>query len=94
MTHQEWCIVQLKINGASWDLKTISTGGRNVLYNAVKKKKRQANNFIFDITDCPLNEEELKKQVGNLFRSTHLAFIDEVALYKNNLIIGVYRRNK
>ncbi|MCC2725351.1 hypothetical protein G5A92_05310 [Blautia massiliensis] len=47
---------------------------KNVLYNAVKKKKRQAGNFIFDITDCPLKEGEIMEQVNNLFRSTHLSF--------------------
>lgn len=83
-----------KIEGKGWDLKTISTGGKNVLYNAIKKKKRQAGNFIFDITDCPLKEGEIMEQVNNLFRSTHLSFLEEVALYKDRKIVGVYQRNK
>lgn len=83
-----------KINGKGWDLKTISTDGKNVLYNAIKKKKRQAGSFIFDVTDCPLEEDEIIVQVNNLFRSTHLSFLEEVALYKDEKIIGVYQRNK
>ena len=83
-----------KIEGVGWDLKTISTGGKNVLYNSVKKKKHQANCFIFDITECPLDVKEIKEQVDNLFRSTHLSFIDKIGIYKDNKIIGVYRRNK
>lgn len=83
-----------KIEGIGWDLKTISTAGKNVFYNAVKKKKRQAGCFIFDITDCPLEIKEIKQQVTDLFRSTHLTFIDQVALYKEDEIIGVYKRNK
>lgn len=84
-----------KIDDVSWDLKTISTAGKNVFYNAVKKKKRQAGCFIFDITDCPLQKEEIETQINeNLFRSTHLAFIDQVALYKDNEIVKVYKRNK
>lgn len=83
-----------KIDDVGWDLKTISTGGKNVLYNAVKKKKRQANCFIFDITDCPLEMSEIKRQVNDLFRSTHLTFIDEIGLYKDKQIIGIYKRNK
>lgn len=82
-----------KINGKGWDLKTISTDGKNVLYNAIKKKKRQAGSFIFDVTDCPLEEDEIIVQVNNLFRSTHLSFLEEVALYKDEKIIGVYQRN-
>lgn len=83
-----------KINGKGWDLKTISTDGKNVLYNAIKKKKRQAGSFIFDVTDCPLEEDEIIVQVNNLFRSTHLSFLEEIALYKDEKIIGVYQRNK
>lgn len=83
-----------KIDNVSWDLKTISTAGKNVFYNAVKKKKRQAGCFIFDITECPLENEEIERQINNLFRSTHLTFIDQIALYKNDEIIKVYKRNK
>lgn len=82
------------IDDVPWDLKTISTGGKNVLYNAVKKKKRQANCFIFDITDCPLKMGEIKRQANDLFRSTHLTFIDEIGIYKDKQIIGIYKRNK
>ena len=83
-----------KIDDVSWDLKTISTAGKNVFYNAVKKKKRQAGCFIFDITDCPLPKDEIQQQIKDLFRSTHLTFIDQIALYKDDGIIGVYKRNK
>lgn len=83
-----------RIDNISWDLKTISTAGKNVFYNAVKKKKRQAGCFIFDITECPLENEEIEQQINNLFRSTHLTFIDQIALYKNDEIVGVYKRNK
>lgn len=83
-----------KIDGDGWDLKTISTAGKNVFYNAVKKKKKQARCFIFDISDCPLELPEIMEQINNLFRSTHLTFIDRVGLYKDNKIIGIYERNK
>ena len=38
--------------------------------------------------------EEIEQQINNLFRSTHLTFIDQIALYKNDEIVGVYKRNK
>ena len=60
----------------------------------MKKKKRQAGCFIFDITDCPLEIKEIKQQVTDLFRSTHLTFIDQIALYKEDEIIGVYKKIK
>ena len=83
-----------RIDGIEWDLKTVSTEGKNVFYNAVKKKKRQANCFIFDVTECPLDMNEIKRQVNDLFRSTHLTFIDKVGLYKDRKMIGIYERKK
>lgn len=82
------------IDGERWDLKTISTIGKNVFYNSVKKKKRQADNFLFDITDCQMDMKDIEMQVLNLFRTTHLTNINNVALYKNGKLIKVYRRNK
>ena len=82
------------IDDVEWDLKTISTGGKNVFYNAVKKKKRQARCFIFDVTNCPLQDDEIQKQIHDLFRSTHLTFIDQVGIYKDKQIISVYKRGK
>lgn len=82
------------IDDVEWDLKTISTGGKNVFYNAVKKKKRQARCFIFDVTNCPLQDDEIQKQIHDLFRSTHLTFIDQVGIYKDKQIIGIYKRGK
>lgn len=83
-----------EIDDVGWDLKTISTPGKNVLYNAVKKKKRQARCFIFDITDCPLGISEIEQQVDSLFRTTHLTFIDRIGIYKDRQIVKVYERKK
>ena len=83
-----------RIDGIEGDRKTVRTAGKNVFYNAVKKKKRQANCFIFDVTECPLDMNEIKRQVNDLFRSTHLTFIDKVGLYKDRKMIGIYERKK
>lgn len=82
------------IDNEKWDLKTISTPGKNVLYNAVKKKKNQANNFIFDVTNCPLELEEINQQIYDLFRSTHLTFIDQIGVYEDGKIVRIYKRKK
>lgn len=91
---QEISTPDFEIDGVGWDLKTISTAGKNVLYNAVKKKKRQARCFIFDISGCPLKMSEIEKQANDLFRTTHLTFIDKIGLYKNGEVIKVYERKK
>ena len=79
-------------NGEKYDLKEPIGESKNVLYNMVSKKKTQANNFIFDVTNCPINEFKIIKQIDGLFKSKHTKFIDKVILIKNNKVIGVYKR--
>lgn len=64
------------------------------MYNALRKKKRQANNFIFDISNCEMELDEIIRQINDVFRSTHLTFVDGIAIYKDNQIIKIYERNK
>lgn len=81
-------------HGARYDLKTLHGSSKNTIYNAVAKQAEQADNFVLDITDCPLSEEDVFEQTTALFRSTHTKFIDTVALVKNMRIIRVLQRNK
>lgn len=83
-----------EIEGEKWDLKTISTVGKNVFYNAIKKKKKQSDNFIFDITGCGLSMPDIERQTLDLFRTTRLTNLNKIALYKDSDIIKVYERNK
>ena len=81
-------------HGARYDLKTLRGNSKNTIYNAVAKQADQADNFILDVTDCPLSEEDIYKQAEALFRSTHTKFIDTVVLVRNMKIIRVLQRNK
>ncbi len=78
--------------GEAFDLKEIKGTSKNVIYNAISKKKRQASNFILDITACPLDRKEINRQVGNIYRSTHTRFVDKIILVDNNKVIRVYQR--
>lgn len=77
-----------------YDLKEISTAGKNVLYNALSKKKRQAHSFILDISGNPLSDTEIKRQIADLYRSQHMRFLDEIILIRDNQILGIYKRAK
>lgn len=80
------------INGERFDLKSPTGSGKNVLYNMVNKKNKQSPNFIFDITECPLSEEELEKQIIGLYNSRHTRFIEKIILMKNGKILKIYDR--
>lgn len=80
------------IDGRRFDLKTLTGEGKNLFYNAIAKKKKQSPNFIIDITNCPLSEKEIEKQIKDIFSSNHTRFVERIVLINNDEIIKVYRR--
>lgn len=80
------------VDGEQFDLKSPTGRSKDLLYNVVAKKRKQASSFIFDITDCPLSEDELIKQAEALYFSRHTRFIDKIVIMKNGKILKVYGR--
>lgn len=80
--------------GEAFDLKELSGTSKNLIYNVVSKKKRQAGNFILDITQCPLDESELYKQADDIYWSRHTAFVDKIIFIKDGQIRKIFRRKK
>lgn len=82
------------IDGKKYDLKSPTGSGKNVLYGMVSKNRKQASNFIYDLSNCPLDMGEIEKQIDDIYRSNHTLFVDEIVLFKDGEILKVYRRNK
>ena len=80
--------------GQRFDLRSISGGGKNTIYNAIAKKGRQAENFVLDITESPLNQSEAERQSESLFNSSHTEFVKTAILVKNGEVLKVLERNK
>lgn len=80
------------IGGERFDLKSLMNAGKNVVYNMVSKKKTQSSNFILDITNCPLQVNEIERQIAGLYASTHTKFVEKIVVFKGNAIIRVYKR--
>lgn len=78
--------------GARFDLKSPEGSGKNTLYDAIAKKSKQADNFIFDLTKCPLSDEEISRQLELIYRSTHTKFVNEIIVVKNGEIVRILRR--
>ena len=78
------------IRGKSYDLKTITGSGKNIIDNNVKKNEKQAKNFIFDITNCKLSEDDLVNQVE--FVMWRRSFVDKIIFVRNKQIIRVFER--
>lgn len=54
--------------------------------------KKAIDNFIFDVTGCPLSEEELFAQVEGVFRSAHTRVVDEIVIVKDGKLRKVFKR--
>lgn len=75
-----------------YDLKTINGNSKSVLYNALTGKKMQAENFVFDITNCKLDVTEIQNQAKLIFESIHMKFVNRIVIIKGDTILNVYER--
>lgn len=80
--------------GEVYDLKELSGTSKNLVYNVISKKKRQASNFVLDISQCPLDEDEIYKQIDGIYWSRHTTFVDKIIFIKDGQIRKIFRRKK
>lgn len=80
-------------HGRGYDLKTIgATTGKNPLVNRVKNAKRQARNFIFDMTNSTLSNQALSEQIEKIFHDRETQFVDEIVILRDGKIEQVLKR--
>lgn len=65
-----------------WDLKEITGNGKHTLDSAIKKKKNQAQNFIFDISSSEMSIAEADKQINKIFFSKDRPWVKKIILKK------------
>lgn len=80
------------IGNNKYDLKQVFGNGKNTLDTAINKKKKQSNNFIFDISNTQMNEEEAMRQIEKIYTSKHRGWVEEIILIKNNKVLKTYKR--
>lgn len=80
------------IDGDRFDLKSPTGRGKNLIYGLLAKKRRQSDNFVVDISECPLNVEEIEKQIESLYISPRTGFLQKIVLLKNFDVLKVYGR--
>lgn len=73
-----------------FDLKLPTGKGKNLVYGLVAKKRKQANNFIIDISRCPLGVEEVEMQIERLYTSPRVGFLEKIVLMKDMEVLKVY----
>lgn len=78
--------------GERFDLKELSGESKNVVYNAIAKKERQANNFILDFSKSPLRVEDIYDQIDKIYWSKHTGFVDKLIVVRNNKLIKIFSK--
>ena len=81
------------INEEKFDLKEITGTGKYVIEGNLKGKQKQANNFIIDITNSKIKEEEVIKQIENVYKSKRYLWVSKIFLIKGYTFIRMYERN-
>lgn len=77
-----------------WDLKEIKSSGKKAIDNRVNGLKGQTRNFLFDISNNLLNDEEIINQVERMYKSPKRDWVDKVILIRDKNLIKIYERNK
>ncbi len=81
------------IEGEKWDLKTLTEKAtNNTIFNRVQKSKRQADNFIIDISSANLSETILISQVKKIFNVKSTENVKKIIIFKHMDILHVYEK--
>lgn len=70
------------INGEKWDLKRVNSRGKNAFYNALRKGKKQADNFVIELTGDYQNEW-LEFQINSVLETKHFTNIRRLIIIDN-----------
>ena len=79
--------------GDRYDLKTMKNSkSKKAVYNRINNALDQADNFILDISNNPLGQNEIKRQVNELFKSWHTRSVKRIIIIDSNEIIQIVER--
>lgn len=75
-----------------WDLKEINSSGKRVIDNRINGNKLQSKNYIFDISNNKLSNNEILKQVKNVYYSNSRNWVDKIIVKRANTLVAIYKR--
>jgi flagellar biosynthesis/type III secretory pathway protein FliH len=80
-------------HGKGYDLKTLGKdASENTLFNRVKKSRKQANNFVIDVSNSNLDDKTIDAQINRIFNNPSTIFVDEIIIIRSGKIIKVAKR--
>ena len=82
-----------EIGNEFWDLKTIEGKTKNTLCNAIKGKKEQSNNFVFELTTDGLSPKQAIENLENvIFKYDRYSFVKKVMVVDKEKIYKVFEK--
>ena len=79
--------------GERTDLKRITSKRANdCVKTALKNKEKQADNFIIDNTAQTVKDEDILKQINEIYNSKGFSWINKIYVLKDNKFIKVFKR--
>lgn len=77
-----------------WDRKALNGSGKDALRDVLKKEKKQASNFIIDISKWKGTDSNILDQAEMIFKRKNTEFVETIAITKGDEIIKVISRKK
>ena len=62
------------------------------LDTSINKKKKQSNNFVFDISKSKLEIEQALLQIDRIYNAKNRTWVDTIILVKDKVIIKIFKR--
>lgn len=80
--------------GRRFDLKTMMNGtSKQAVYKVVTDKPEQADNFILDVTNSPLGDEEILRQAREVFESYNARGVNTIIIFHGEDVLQILERN-
>lgn len=80
------------INNKRFDLKQIIGNGKNTLDTAINKKRKQSDNFVFDITKTEMSMEQALLQIERIYNAKNRTWINTIILIKDKKVLRIFKR--
>lgn len=82
----------IRNNDTKIDRKGITGSGKNVIDSAIKDKREQADHFVIDITNCPLDKKELRSQSEKIMNSKHREWVKQLTIVEKDKVLYILER--
>jgi len=80
------------IDNERWDLKTIHSSRKNILFNRLKNKQEQSSNFVIDITESDLGENDIVEQLKYLYNNKKFNWLDKIIIKNGDNYTKINRK--